>query len=95
MQETVPIDGWRERAHILGARLRAWRQCARCDVVLALTALGTLRGLRRRFVSRRAGNAARHGGVVAVCDGGLFGWIRDQVRNNGARSGATVEQRYG
>ena len=61
MQEPVPIDGWRESVHIFGTRLRAWRQCARRDVVLALTALGTLRGLGQRFMFRCFGNAARRG----------------------------------
>jgi len=60
MQEPVPIHGWRESAHIPGRRLRAWRQCARRDVVLALTALGTLRGLGR-LMSRHSGKVGGAG----------------------------------
>jgi len=60
MQEPVPIDGWRESVHILGIRLRAWRQCARRDVVLALTALGTLRRLGR-LMSRHSGKVGGAG----------------------------------
>src|SRR6056297_2628453 len=60
MQEADLNGDSLERVHIREPSLRAWRQRARRVVWPALTALGTLRGLRR-LMSRHSGKVGGAG----------------------------------